>query len=470
MKTKNIIGISAAAAGALALAPSALAADWTSDNARFWGSMGWYETGDPSATGVPQPGDNVTINVKPDFPMGFDGAWQGTTKYVNNATFNVVAGYNWLACQVYQSNTVFDVRGDFTLKSGVESTRQELFGIYNREADYEPKLAVKVGGNMSLSSLTSVEISTTTTNTALFGVSTYGGSAQPQDKSMLSFFTVAGNVALNNKAIGIATVGGQNANIGGVVSFSSAKDTFWGNVGYDDASTVEVQNISVGGLSSADGVGRIMNYLPDGSAKSSVITIADFAEKAEGAGAGGTYGGSISTAVGIVMDYGGAVQKIIGENTYTGDTVVKNGRLITSGNANSAVILQGGSFGVEGGTVKSLDMSAGGGLFFDLSGAFEITVSDAIAFDAATFLESLSFAGIKAGSFELISASEAVFADFDGATASYSDENGGAPWEAEFSSLDGKTLSVSFVPEPGTCAALFGLAAAALALGRRRRN
>lgn len=302
-------------------------------------------------------------------------------------------------------------------------------------------------------------------------------------------FKVGGNVELTNTILSIATYNGINAEIGGVVKFNEGyngnSSTMFVNVDRYDASRFsydianEVQTIKVGGLSSYDEVsgsvlktGLITNNLGSTNAYTGILEITGSGNYEFGGNTSDNKVANEGAKLSIVMS-GSGTQILSGQNEHSGDTVVNSGKLLMSTiNADSKLVVQGGKFGATGDNALSINNVewSGGGFSFDLAkGNFTLNIGTLSGDFGATLLGEFEFSNITSGEFLLISLaneSEALAA-FNGKSSSY--EQDGKLYEAIFSATNTE-LSVSFsqVPEPATCAAILGALALALAAYRRR--
>ena len=305
-------------------------------------------------------------------------------------------------------------------------------------------------------------------------------------------FKVGGNVELQNTILSIATYHGANAEIAEVVEFKEGyngnSSTMFVNVDRYDASAYtssaianEVQTIKVGGLSSYDEVsgsvlktGLVTNNLGSTNAYTGILEITGSGNYEFG---GNTSDNKVTNAgakLSIVMS-GSGTQILSGQNNYTGNTVVKNGKLLMATiNAESKLTLQGGKFGATGDNALTINNAewSGGGFVFDLgSENFTLNIGTLGGDFDATLISEFEFANIDNGEFLLISLANEneALAAFDGKTASY--EIDSELIDAVFKAT-GTELSVSFanVPEPAEYAALLGALALALATYKRKRS
>lgn len=304
-------------------------------------------------------------------------------------------------------------------------------------------------------------------------------------------FKVGGNVELTNTILSIATYHGINAEIAGVVKFNEGyngnSSTMFVNVDRYDASRFsydianEVQTIKVGGLSSYDEVsgsvlktGLITNNLGSTNVYTGILEITGNGNYEFGGNTSDNKVANEGAKLSIVMS-GSGTQILSGQNEHSGDTVVNNGKLLMATiNANSKLVVQGGKFGATGDsalTVNNAEWSSGGFVFDLGSENFTLNIGTLSGDFDATLISEFEFANIGNGEFLLISLANEneALAAFDGKTASY--DIGGETFDAVFKAT-GTELSVSFpgVPEPATCAAVFGALALALAAYKRRKS
>lgn len=463
MKTLKLFASSALSAS---LASLAMADAWYFDNAtannnNFSKTSAWL---DESGTASPASFDSQNSYIY-EANNTNNNTQSNMTASMQLGSFTVNASYS---STLHVAGAYEFSVGTFELNTIDGSSNQSSFAITGNNADFRVEgqlsaLNEGFGDNLFYRNLS-------------LGTRYYSGNAD--SNTALKSVYVGGDVNLKNYKLQINTVNGVNAEIVGAVRFGE-NSNFIVNANTDwNAETLAgtkdfTQTVKVGGLvSEQQGNGIIGNWAAnaEGASRTGVVEIA---------GAGNyEFSGQIKDAVNMggklsIVKSGSGTQMLSGQNTYTGDTVVQNGKLLMStASAESKLILQGGKFGATGDNALSINNVewSGGGFSFNLAkGNFTLKIGTLSGDFSSTLLSEFEFSNITNGEFLLISLaneSEALAA-FNGKSSSY--EQDGKLYEAIFSATN-KELSVSFsqVPEPATCAAILGALALALAAYRRR--
>ncbi len=332
---------------------------------------------------------------------------------------------------------------------------------------------------------------------------------------------VIATMAVSNNGTGTASVRSDTANVGNGLAIGNLIVN--GAVRFDEGTTAASGTVSIYAGKITGGKGNNMNRITSNASATSdtmfvingteagknifsgrVHDVSQGANAADIAGYNTTGGGKI----GITMDAAdGVSQYFIGANYYRGDTVIKGGNLfITSNNqsqiqstgmALGRILLQGGGFGATGaavneaenptfseiGSVRATDMLwSGGSLLVDISGENydKVLLSGNLIKDSSAdkFKVVFNIDGYADGfdyNFIQLTGEDSSITGFT--AADFEAELVGAVvpegMEAKFFiSADGKTLGfrIAAIPEPSTCAALFGLFALALVALRRRNS
>lgn len=381
--------------------------------------------------------------------------------FVGNIDTNGSGG-EWRSPNIRGQNMDFVVKGSVTIAptSGTTQTNASVltFGGTNSSGFFK---SLSIGENAGINQSTGYK-------TAVYLDATYAGATLELgganlDGDTSNWAVVHGVVQMNNSADGSK-----------LASLMISRN--------EEAGKFRDSHVAIGGL---NGTGRILTKLisDDSNAATSYLTF----QNAEGVNT--SFSGFLhrSTSsnrdnVAFIMDGAGSQSVSLSGNSgaqLIGVTVKNGAFYLSNADSSGALVLEGGKFGaINGGTAFDSAVWKGGAFSFANHEAFYGGLADKITVNG-TFSKAVE-EGVIAVDFEGLDATDLIGYTFDLISADVvegfsSDANADFAARnllnaiAEFA-WNGGTLQVTFaqIPEPCAFAALFGIAALALAARRRR--
>ena len=346
-----------------------------------------------------------------------------------------------------------------------------------------PVNTLAIGGDLNVGSASSLSTDG--------GTVAFGGY---KNNTMIKKMTVAGDVNMYGDvklslAIGTpdaeANVGDASFKVSGVVNMNKIGDSAptWvlNNTSNNDSGTNAVLNatIDVGGI---QGYGTIKNNTASLAGTSTIIFRNTTRHDFYGTLSDGMAANDGNSKTSLLVASASCVQALRGDVSIAGNIEVRRGTLLLNGAKIDSISMTGfstaklGAISVDSdfGTIntKTLSISNNCALLFDINGTNQDIINVSGTFDVketSTLIEFASLANIKVGDeYKLIEyGTLGSTTTIDKFQASFLEG-----WDGELSLRD-NALWVTFtqvaVPEPAEWAAIFGAAALALALYRRRK-
>ncbi len=346
-----------------------------------------------------------------------------------------------------------------------------------------PVNTLAIGGDLNVGSASSLSTDG--------GTVTFGGY---KNNTLIKKMTVAGDVNMYGDvklslAIGTpdaeANVGDASFKVSGVVNMNKIGDSAptWvlNNTSNNDSGTNAVLNatIDVGGI---QGYGTIKNNTASLAGTSTIIFRNTTRHDFYGTLSDGLATNDGNSKTSLLVASASCVQALRGDVSIAGNIEVRRGTLLLNGAKIDSISMTGfstaklGAISVDSdfGTIntKTLSISNNCALLFDINGTNQDIINVSGTFDVkgtSTLIEFASLANIKVGDeYKLIEyGTLGSTTTIDKFQASFLEG-----WDGELSLRD-NALWVTFtqvaVPEPAEWAAIFGAAALALALYRRRK-